>query len=225
MAREKIQIKKIDNRAARHVTFSKRRRGLFKKAQELSILCEADIALIIFSATGKLFEYSSSSMKIILDKYSRSPIATLNDWEPNLEFLQIGNEDVRRMKQQIEDTSHALKHMQGEELEALTLKELQQLEKRLEAGLIRIRAQKDERLLKEIEDLTKRLKERERWGLVENNNLEESMFLEPLETQDHPQSSESICTTYSINLNKASIQDIEASDTSLHLGLSSHSRV
>ncbi|KAK7835589.1 mads-box protein svp [Quercus suber] len=42
MAREKIQIKKIDNATARQVTFSKRRRGLFKKAEELSVLCDAD---------------------------------------------------------------------------------------------------------------------------------------------------------------------------------------
>lgn len=60
MAREKIQIRKIDNATARQVTFSKRRRGLFKKAEELAVLCDADVALIIFSATGKLFEYASS---------------------------------------------------------------------------------------------------------------------------------------------------------------------
>lgn len=60
MAREKIQIKKIDNATARQVTFSKRRRGLFKKAEELSVLCDADVALIVFSSTGKLFEYASS---------------------------------------------------------------------------------------------------------------------------------------------------------------------
>lgn len=60
MAREKIKIKKIDNVTARQVTFSKRRRGLFKKASELSVLCDADVALIIFSSTGKLFEFSNS---------------------------------------------------------------------------------------------------------------------------------------------------------------------
>ncbi|KAK9109130.1 hypothetical protein Sjap_017190 [Stephania japonica] len=70
MAREKIQIRKIDNTTARQVTFSKRRRGLFKKAEELSILCDAEVALIIFSATGKLFEYSSSSMKEILERHN-----------------------------------------------------------------------------------------------------------------------------------------------------------
>lgn len=41
------------------MTFSKRRRGLIKKAEELSVLCDADVALIIFSSTGKLFEYSN----------------------------------------------------------------------------------------------------------------------------------------------------------------------
>lgn len=60
MTRAKIKIKKIDNITARQVTFSKRRRGLFKKAEELSVLCDADVGLIVFSSTGKLFDYSSS---------------------------------------------------------------------------------------------------------------------------------------------------------------------
>uniref|UniRef100_A0A453IY42 MADS-box domain-containing protein n=1 Tax=Aegilops tauschii subsp. strangulata TaxID=200361 RepID=A0A453IY42_AEGTS len=42
------------------VTFSKRRRGLFKKAEELSILCDAEVGLAVFSATGKLFQFASS---------------------------------------------------------------------------------------------------------------------------------------------------------------------
>ncbi|KAK8653593.1 hypothetical protein V6N13_127586 [Hibiscus sabdariffa] len=69
MVREKIQIRKIDNSTARQVTFAKRRRGLFKKAEELAILCDADVALIIFSSTGKLFEYASSSPKEILERH------------------------------------------------------------------------------------------------------------------------------------------------------------
>jgi len=64
MTRKRIQIKKIDNISSRQVTFSKRRKGLFKKAQELSTLCDADIALIVFSATSKLFDYASSRYSI-----------------------------------------------------------------------------------------------------------------------------------------------------------------
>ncbi|OWM63652.1 hypothetical protein CDL15_Pgr008195 [Punica granatum] len=60
MTRKRTEIKKIDNLSARQVTFTKRRRGLIKKAHQLSTLCDAEIALIIFSSTGKLFEFSSS---------------------------------------------------------------------------------------------------------------------------------------------------------------------
>jgi len=60
MVRSRIQIKKIENISARQVTFSKRRRGLFKKAQELSTLCDAQIGLIVFSSTGKLHTFSTS---------------------------------------------------------------------------------------------------------------------------------------------------------------------
>lgn len=60
MGRGKIEIKRIENSNSRQVTFSKRRTGLLKKAQELAILCDAEVAVIIFSNTGKLFEFSSS---------------------------------------------------------------------------------------------------------------------------------------------------------------------
>ncbi|CAL5037521.1 unnamed protein product [Urochloa decumbens] len=70
MAREKRPIRRIENVAARQVTFSKRRRGLFKKAEELAVLCDADVALIVFSATGKLSQFASPSMNHIIDKYS-----------------------------------------------------------------------------------------------------------------------------------------------------------
>lgn len=60
MGRGKIVIKRIDNVTSRQVTFSKRRNGLFKKAKELAILCDAEIGLIIFSDTGRLYEFSNS---------------------------------------------------------------------------------------------------------------------------------------------------------------------
>lgn len=59
MGRGKIEIKRIENTTTRQVTFSKRRTGLLKKTNELSVLCDAEIGLIIFSGTGKLFQYCS----------------------------------------------------------------------------------------------------------------------------------------------------------------------
>jgi len=55
----KTKIKKIDNKAARQVAFSKRRRGLFSKAEQLSQLCDAKVAIIIFSTAGRPYSYSS----------------------------------------------------------------------------------------------------------------------------------------------------------------------
>ena len=60
MGRGKIEIKRIENLNSRQVTFSKRRNGLLKKARELSVLCDAEVAVIIFSGTGKLYEFSST---------------------------------------------------------------------------------------------------------------------------------------------------------------------
>ncbi|RWR74081.1 Agamous-like MADS-box protein AGL21 [Cinnamomum micranthum f. kanehirae] len=60
MGRGKIVIRRIDNSTSRQVTFSKRRNGLLKKAKELAILCDAEVGLIIFSSTGKLYDFASS---------------------------------------------------------------------------------------------------------------------------------------------------------------------
>jgi len=61
MGRRKIGIARIEDRRRRQTTFAKRKIGLIKKAAELSILCDAEISLIIFSPGGKLFVYASSS--------------------------------------------------------------------------------------------------------------------------------------------------------------------
>ena len=63
MGRGKIEIKRIENPTSRQVTFAKRRGGLMKKGHELSVLCDADVAVIIFSSSGKMFEFCSSGTR------------------------------------------------------------------------------------------------------------------------------------------------------------------
>lgn len=60
MGRGKIEIKRIENITNRQVTFCKRRNGLLKKAYELSVLCDAEVALVIFSSRGRLYEYANN---------------------------------------------------------------------------------------------------------------------------------------------------------------------
>ena len=59
MGRGKIEIRRIENITNRQVTFCKRRNGLLKKAYEVSVLCDAEVALIIFSSHRKLHEFAT----------------------------------------------------------------------------------------------------------------------------------------------------------------------
>uniref|UniRef100_A0A453J6P0 MADS-box domain-containing protein n=1 Tax=Aegilops tauschii subsp. strangulata TaxID=200361 RepID=A0A453J6P0_AEGTS len=56
-----VELRRIEDRTSRQVRFSKRRSGLFKKAFELGLLCDAEVALLVFSPAGRLYEYASSS--------------------------------------------------------------------------------------------------------------------------------------------------------------------
>ncbi|KDO41088.1 hypothetical protein CISIN_1g0289612mg, partial [Citrus sinensis] len=73
MARGKVQMKRIENPVHRQVTFCKRRAGLLKKAKELSILCDADVGVFIFSNHGKLYELATNgTMQGLIEKYLKS---------------------------------------------------------------------------------------------------------------------------------------------------------
>ncbi|CBI34005.3 hypothetical protein VitviT2T_004070 [Vitis vinifera] len=213
MARQKIQIKKIDNTAARQVTFSKRRRGLFKKAQELSTLCDAEIALIVFSAAGKLFEYSSSSVSQVIERHNQHPQTPEKPEPPSLE-LQLENSTCAALSKEIAQQTQRLRQMKGEELQGLKIEELIELEELLEAGLCSVVEEKAERIRTEISDLQRKgdlLREENERLRKEVENISEA----PLLQQGH--SSESI-TTNICSLSDPN-QGLHNSDTSLKLGL------
>jgi hypothetical protein len=84
MGRHKIDIKKIPDPRGRHVTFNKRKNGLLKKAMELSLLCDCQIALVIFETRDEktnpdekinLIQYSTSDMDDILLRYANKEAA------------------------------------------------------------------------------------------------------------------------------------------------------
>lgn len=69
MARRSVEIKKIEDRSKRQVTFTKRRQGLFKKAGELHSKCNADVAVIAFSLAGNAYAFGDPSVPSVLDRY------------------------------------------------------------------------------------------------------------------------------------------------------------
>ena len=204
MTRKKIQIKKIDNITARQVTFSKRRRGLFKKAHELSTLCDAEIAVIVFSATGKLFEYSSSSIKQVIERHNLK--AALGPLEPPL-HVQIETNRHAMLSKQLSEKTQELRQMKGEDLQELNMEDLKMLEKTIEASLTRVSESKVERVAKEINAL----KRKEAELLEENERLKEIAM-----NNEKRNSSESINIHVSED---PSEQGSKSFDTSLKLGL------
>ncbi|KAK9670679.1 hypothetical protein RND81_13G217400 [Saponaria officinalis] len=225
MVREKIEIKRIENATARQVTFSKRRRGLFKKAEELSVLCDADVALIIFSTSGKLFQFSSSSMKAIIERHKLHSKNLQKMEQPSLKLQLVENSNYTRLSEEIAQKTHQLRHMRGEELHGLNIEELQELEKNLEFGLTQIMEKKAEKIMTQISVLQQKGAE-----LTEENERLRQQVEEVTKSKEQNgpesenimyeegQSSESVSTSSSTS--SAPSQDYDdSSDTSLKLGL------
>ncbi|KAG1149750.1 hypothetical protein G6F38_002563 [Rhizopus arrhizus] len=72
MGRRKIRIEPIKDDRNRQVTFLKRKQGLMKKAYELSVLCNCEVALIIFNnQNNKLIQYASTDIDNVLIRYTK----------------------------------------------------------------------------------------------------------------------------------------------------------
>ncbi|XP_073056109.1 floral homeotic protein AGAMOUS-like isoform X1 [Primulina eburnea] len=156
IARGKIEIKRIENTTNRQVTFCKRRNGLLKKAYELSVLCDAEVALIVFSNRGRLYEYSNNSVKTTIERYKKASSDSSNNGsvaEANTQYYQ---QEASKLRAQISNLQNHNRNMIGESLGGLTLRELKNLETKVERGISRIRSKKNELLFSEIEYMQKR---------------------------------------------------------------------
>ncbi|CAN6567951.1 unnamed protein product [Malus baccata var. baccata] len=167
MGRGKIVIRRIDNSTSRQVTFSKRRKGLIKKAKELAILCDAEVGLVIFSSTGKLYEFASNSLNSVIERYSRSKEGHQQLRNPASE-VKFWQREVASLRQELQNLRENHRQFMGEQLYGLSVKELKGLESQLEMSLQGIRMKKkfdkyhsskllqEQILTDEIEDLNQK---------------------------------------------------------------------
>ncbi|XP_073156412.1 agamous-like MADS-box protein AGL15 isoform X2 [Henckelia pumila] len=149
MGRGKIEIKKIENSNSRQVTFSKRRGGLLKKARELAVLCDADVAVIIFSSTGRLFDFSSSDMKKILSRYNKcqdSPPVPALEYKPE----EQQHEEVDELKEEILKLKSKQLQLLGKDLTGTGLQELREIEEQLTEGLLSVKERKEQILTQQL---------------------------------------------------------------------------
>ncbi|XP_030473323.1 MADS-box protein SOC1-like isoform X1 [Syzygium oleosum] len=169
MARGKIQMKRIEKATSRQATFSKRRNGMMKKAYELSVLCDAEIAVISFSQRGRLYEFSSSNMQNTIERYrqyAKEDMAKKANMEQYMLHLKHEAVDMAR---QIELLELSKRKFLGQGLGSCSVNELQEISGQLERSLSIIRANKDQLFKEQIEQL----KAKEVFLSEENSRLRE----------------------------------------------------
>ncbi|KAF5450101.1 hypothetical protein F2P56_030477 [Juglans regia] len=136
MGRGKIPIRRIENQTTRQVTFSKRRSGLLKKTHELSVLCDAQIGLIIFSSTGKMCQYCTEPLRMeeIIERYQKVTGTCVPEHDARL----------------------GMQRYTGEDMSSLTYEDLDQLEQELEHSINKIRDRKNELLNQQMDNLRRK---------------------------------------------------------------------
>lgn len=102
MGRRKIEMKMVMDSGTRQVTFSKRRTGLFKKANELSTLCAAQVAILVFSPGGKPYSFGHPNVESIFHRFlnPETPNAEPADQEANsnLEIVEVNDSSTNTEK-------------------------------------------------------------------------------------------------------------------------------
>ncbi|KAE8687759.1 MADS-box protein FBP24 [Hibiscus syriacus] len=165
MGRGKIPIKRIENQTTRQVTFSKRRAGLLKKTHELSVLCDAQIGLIIFSSTGKMCQYCTEPyrMEHIIERYQKvtgTRIPEHDNREQLYNELAVLRKETRRLQL-------SMRRYTCEDMSCIPYEELDQLEQELERSVNKVRERKNELLQQQLDNLRRK----ERILEEENNNM------------------------------------------------------
>ncbi|KAL1215475.1 Protein MADS AFFECTING FLOWERING 5 [Cardamine amara subsp. amara] len=155
MGRRKVEIKRIESKSSRQVTFCKRRNGLMEKARQLSILCESSVAVVIVSATGKLYSFSSGdSMAKILSRYE-----THHADDPQTLDLEEKTRNYLSHKELLEIVQSKLEEAN---VDNISVDSLISLEEQFQTALSVTRARKTELIMefmKTLQDKEKRLRE------------------------------------------------------------------
>ncbi|XP_072968717.1 MADS-box transcription factor 32-like [Typha angustifolia] len=167
MGRGRTEIKRIENPTQRQSTFYKRRDGLFKKAKELAILCDADLLLLLFSSSGKLYQYHTPSVPSVKDLIERYEVATQTKIWRNYHLEQTA--EIEKVEKLCELLEKELRFMKVDENERYTLPTLDILEHNLEEAIGKVRSEKDRKIGGEINYLHTMVREQqeESYGLCD----------------------------------------------------------
>ncbi|CAI9784354.1 unnamed protein product [Fraxinus pennsylvanica] len=122
----------------------------------------SDVALIVFSNRGRLYEYANNSVKATIDRYKKDCVDSLNPGSVSVANTQFYEQESTKLRRQIRDILNTNRQILGEDLGTLKFKELKNLETKVEKAIGRIHSKKNELLFAEIEFMQKRIAETER---------------------------------------------------------------
>lgn len=71
MGRKKITMEYIEGKNKRSVTFSKRKKGIMKKAYELNVLTGTQILLLVASESGHVYTFATPKLKPMISNHER----------------------------------------------------------------------------------------------------------------------------------------------------------
>ncbi|KAK6268511.1 hypothetical protein QUC31_012671 [Theobroma cacao] len=109
MGRRKIEMEMVKDSSSRQVTFSKRRTGLFKKANELATLCGAQVAIVVFSPGGKPFSFGHPSVEAVTQQFLNQ------DTKPKVSIsAQVGSQQQAKVEKLSQQLNDLLKQIQAE---------------------------------------------------------------------------------------------------------------
>ncbi|KAL3528397.1 hypothetical protein ACH5RR_007719 [Cinchona calisaya] len=169
MGRVKLKIKRLESNSNRQVTYSKRRSGILKKAKEISVLCDIDIMLLMFSPNGKptIFSGARSNVDEIISKFAQ--LSSQERAKRKLESLEVLKKTFKKLDHEIniqefldasapsvEELCNKVKVLRAELTEAdkrlswwsnleqvEDIEHLRQMESSLRESLTRVRAHKE----------------------------------------------------------------------------------
>ncbi|XP_028768555.1 MADS-box protein AGL42-like [Neltuma alba] len=166
MGKGKIEMKRIENAASRQVTFSKRRNGLLKKAYELSVLCDAQVAVIVFSQKGRLYEFFSSEN--IIDRYNKhGKNVHTNEFEEQQLIIQRLKSNCASMARKIELLELSQRKLLGLHNLGCSYEELQAMEGQLQRSLQNVKMRKAQLVREQFEQLKNKFGENawQQWAI------------------------------------------------------------
>ncbi|KAL5786450.1 hypothetical protein ACOSQ2_008842 [Xanthoceras sorbifolium] len=175
MGRKKLLIKRLKNLKARQLTYSKRKIGILKKAKELSVMCDVDLTLVMFSPAGKpsLFVGQNKELHSVMERlskisveerekrrdytlkilekiYNNTEVDPRNFSLDKTEFLKLQQDKLRELNEKIAQKTKILSEWKNPQ-KINNLNQIQIMQNHLAASLNNIRAKKRELIIQEKE--------------------------------------------------------------------------